>query len=304
MLGIEYKSLVELIRAFPDEHSCLEYLEVARWGDKVVSPFDHTSKVYKCKGHKFCCKNTGKYFNALTGTFLENTKVSLTKWMMAVWLLSAAKKGVSSYQLARDIGVTQKTAWFMLHRIRKCLADTETVLDGEVEMDETFVGGKNKNRHWNKKVKNCQGRAHLDKTPVLGMVERDGHLVAQVIPDTSQQSITPVVLQRVSRNATIFTDEWMGYDKLDKLYNRWFIDHSRGQYVDGDITTNRIEGFWGIFKRGIIGVYQMATRKHLQKYVDEFVWRYNTRLVTQGQRFSMFFANFDNRLRYKELVYA
>lgn len=304
MLGIEYKSLVELIRAFPDDESCLEYLEAARWGDKVVSPFDPTSKVYRCKGHKFYCKNTGKYFNALTGTFLENTKVSLTKWMMAVWLLSAAKKGVSSYQLARDIGVTQKTAWFILHRIRKCLADTETVLDGEVEMDETFVGGKNKNRHWNKKVKNCQGRAHLDKTPVFGMVERGGHLAAQVIPDTSQQSITPVVLQRVSRNATIFTDEWMGYDKLDKLYNRWFIDHSRGQYVDGNITTNRIEGFWGIFKRGIIGVYQMATRKHLQKYVDEFVWRYNTRLVTQGQRFSMFFANFDSRLRYKDLVYA
>lgn len=303
MMGKEYRSILEVQEAFQNRDDCLEYLTEARWRGNVVSPFDKTSKVYRCKGHRFYCKNTGKYFNALTGTFLENTKVPLTQWMVAVWLLSSCKKGISSYQLARTIGVTQKTAWFMLHRIRGCCADTTTVLEGEVEMDETFVGGKNKNRHRDKKVPLSQGRAHIDKTPVLGMVQRGGRLVAQVIPDTSQRSITPIVLQRVSRDAIVYTDEWQGYDKVDRLYRREFVDHSRKQYANGNVTTNRIEGFWGILKRGIIGVYQMASRKHLQRYVDEFVWRYNTRLVTQGRRFSMFFANFDRRLRYKDLCY-
>jgi transposase-like protein len=304
MIGKEYHSILEVQEAFRERDSCLEYLEEARWEGNVISPFDRTSKVYRCKRHRFYCKNTGKYFNALTGTFLENTKVSLTKWMIAVWLLSSCKKGISSYQLARTLGVTQKTAWFMLHRLRVCCADTETVLDGEVEMDETFVGGKNKNRHRDKKIPKSCGRAHIDKTPVLGMVQRGGKLVAQVIPDTSQRSITPIVLQRVNRSATVYTDEWQGYDKVDKLYHREFVDHGRKQYANGDVTTNRIEGFWGIFKRGIIGVYQMASRKHLQRYVDEFVWRYNTREATQSQRFSMFFANFDRRLRFKDLCYG
>lgn len=279
MIRIDYRSVLEIIRDFPDEQSCIEYLEETRWEGNPVSPFDPTSKVYKCKGNRYYYKNTGKYFNVRTGTLFDGTKIPLQKWFIAIWLLASHKKGVPSRQLARDIGVTQKTAWFMLHRIRGCYADLDTTLSGEVEMDETFVGGKNKNRHRDKKVPVCRGRAHIDKTPVLGMVERGGRIVAQVIPDTSQRSITPVVCQRVDRSATIYTDEWQGYDTIAKLYSRFFVDHSRGQYASGNVTTNRIEGFWGILKRGIIGVYQMTSRKHLQRYVDEFVWRYNLPLV-------------------------
>lgn len=303
MIRIDYRSVLEIIRDFPDEQSCIEYLEETRWEGNPVSPFDPTSKVYKCKGNRYYCKNTGKYFNVRTGTLFDGTKIPLQKWFIVIWLLASHKKGVPSRQLARDIGVTQKTAWFMLHRIRGCYADLDTTLSGEVEMDETFVGGKNKNRHRDKKVPVCRGRAHIDKTPVLGMVERGGRIVAQVIPDTSQRSITPVVCQRVDRSATVYTDEWQGYDTIAKLYSRFFVDHSRGQYVSGNVTTNRIEGFWGILKRGIIGVYQMTSRKHLQRYVDEFVWRYNHR-KHPSIGFYSFFCNIEHRTRYRELVYG
>lgn len=303
MIRIDYRSVLEIIRDFPDEQSCIEYLEETRWEGNPVSPFDPTSKVYKCKGNRYYCKNTGKYFNVRTGTLFDGTKIPLQKWFIAIWLLASHKKGVPSRQLARDIGVTQKTAWFMLHRIRGCYADLDTTLSGEVEMDETFVGGKNKNRHRDKKVPVCRGRAHIDKTPVLGMVERGGRIVAQVIPDTSQRSITPVVCQRVDRSATVYTDEWQGYDTIAKLYSRFFVDHSRGQYASGNVTTNRIEGFWGILKRGIIGVYQMTSRKHLQRYVDEFVWRYNLR-KRPSIGFYSFLCNIEHRIRYRELVYG
>ena len=152
-----FNSLFELLEAFPTEESCIKYLESLRWKEGIVSPFDPTSKVYICnKG--YLCKNTGKRFNVLTGTIFENTKLSLRKWFMAIWLILSNKKGISSMQLSRDIKVTQKTAWFVLQRIRVCLiCKNEGKLQNEVEADETFVGGKNKNRHWDKKVKACQG---------------------------------------------------------------------------------------------------------------------------------------------------
>lgn len=304
MKGQNYHSILELVRDFPDQASCIEYLERMRWDGEVISPFDETSKVYKCKGNRYLCKNTHKYFTVITNTIFESSKISLQKWFIAIWLLSSHKKGVSSRQLSRDIGVSQKTAWFMLHRIRACYSDEETVLDGEVEMDETFVGGKNKNRHKNKKVPKSTGRAHIDKTPVWGAIQRGGKLVAQVVSDTSQRSLTPVVLKRVSLNSIIYTDEWQGYDKIGRIMRRKFVDHGRGQYANGNVTTNRIEGFWGIFKRGVIGVYQMSSRKHLQRYVDEFVWRYNNREMEQGIRFNTFLCNTEHRLKYKELIYG
>jgi transposase-like protein len=243
MIGKRFKSVLEVIQAFPDENACIAYLEEMRWNETVISPFDKTSRIYKCKGHRYYCKNTGKYFNVKTNTLFDNTKVSLQKWFVAIWLMTSHKKGVPTRQLVKDIGVSLKTAWFMSHRIRNCfgISDTEPQLCGEVEMDETFVGGKNKNRHRDKKVPKSKGRAHIDKTPVLGMVERGGKLVACVIPDTSQRSITPIVLQRVNQDAVVYTDEWQGYDKIDELYHREFIDHGRGQYAIGNVTTNRIE---------------------------------------------------------------
>ena len=192
----------------------------------------------------------------------------------------------------------------MLQRIRNCFGtlDTEPLLTGEIEMDETFVGGKNRNRHWNKKVPKSQGRSFKDKTPVLGMVERGGKLRAFVIPSTSSKYITPIVMQNVDRNAIIYTDEWQGYDIVGQYYNREFIDHSSNQYANGNVTTNRIEGAWGILKRMFVGTYNKVSKHHLQKYVDEFVWRYNTRGLDNGLRFNLLLCNINHRLTYAQLV--
>lgn len=182
----------------------------------------------------------------------------------------------------------------MLHKIRNCYKDDDTELNGEVEIDETFVGGKNKNRLKDKKVPKCQGRAFIDKTPVLGMVERGGKLIAKVISDTNFKSISEVVYARVNKEATIYTDEWHAYDRIGTVYNRKFVDHGRGQYVNGNATTNRIEGFWGILKRGLIGVYQRVSRKHLQRYVDEYSWRYNARKMSPFSMFATFLCNMES----------
>src|SRR5215210_3554677 len=171
----QFKSILDLIAAFPDEQPCINHLERLRWNGNVISPFDATSKVYKCANNKYKCKNTGKYFNVRTATIFDNTKIPLQKWFMALYVFSSHKKGISSHQLARDITVTQKSAWFLLHRLRYAFEhpNFKAVMEDNVEVDEKFVGGKNKNRHSDKKVENSQGRSVKDKAPVLGMLERE-----------------------------------------------------------------------------------------------------------------------------------
>jgi transposase-like protein len=304
MVGKEFKSLIDIVKVFPTEQHCIDYLEKMRWNGFVVSPFDPTSKVYKCKNNKYRCKNTGKYFNVKTNTLYDNTKIELNKWFMAIWLVTSHKKGISSLQLSRDIDVTQKTAWFMLQRIRKCFgSENDGELNNEVEIDETYVGGKNKNRHAIKKVDHSQGRSTKDKTPILGMVERKGKVIARKIESTSSENITPEVVKTV-KNAMVYTDEWVGYKQVSKLYDHLFVKHNEGEYVNGRIHTNTIEGFWSILKRGIVGIYHFTSRKHLQKYVDEFVFRYNSRQCTEHERFDLFLQNMEHRLTYKQLIYG
>lgn len=268
-----FNTLFDLLQAFPTEQSCLEYYEKLRWSNGVVSSYDPTSTVYNYGNGKYHCKNTGLNFNIRTGTIFQDSKVSLQKWFLAIWLETSHKKGISSCQLSRDISVTQKTAWYMLHRIRECFyCENEHKLDGEVELDETFVGGKNSNRHANKKVKNAQGRSCKDKTPVLGMLERGGKVVCCVVKTTSQKHLTVPILKTVKYTATLFTDEWSGYNLVGKIRTRYIINHGQKQYVDGNAYTNNIEGFWSILKRGIIGIYHFTSRKHLQRYVNEFCY--------------------------------
>jgi transposase-like protein len=288
-----FSSLYDFQKVFSNEEACMQYLEGFKWENGVVSPFDATSKVYKLKRkHMYRCKNTGKNFNVKTGSIFHDTRIPLQKWFMAIWLSANHKKGISSCQLARDMGVTQKTAWRMLYKIRTLYQfENQHILDGEVELDETFIGGKNKNRHYGKKVKNSQGRSFKDKTPVLGMLQRGGKLVCRVVKNTSQECLTPLIRETVNPTAQLYTDEWIGYDAISGFYTRRIVDHSRKQYVNGEAHTNTIEGSWSHFKRSIIGIYHYVSRKYLQEYVYEFVFHYNTSKLLDRERFDLVFHN-------------
>ncbi|GAE62856.1 putative transposase [Chryseobacterium indologenes NBRC 14944] len=229
MFNTNIKSVFELTQTFSTEQDCIDYLEMLKWNKLPVSPFDEISKVYKCKNNQYKCKNTGKYFNVKTGTMFENSKVSLRKWFMAIWLVTSHKKGISSIQLGKDIGVRQATAWFMLQRIRACFGiENNNELEGIVECDETFIGGKNKNRHKDKKVPHSQGRSFKDKVPVMGMLQRDGKMNAYVVDDTKRKSIQPLICRYVNPEKTILiSDEWWAYKGLDKYYTHNVIDHSK-----------------------------------------------------------------------------
>jgi len=303
MFNKEVKSVLDLIKAFPTQQSCIDHLELLRWNGNVVSPFDETSKVYNCKGNKYKCKNTGKYFNIKTNTIFDNTKIDLQKWFLAIWLVTSHKKGISSLQLGRDLDITQKSAWFMLQRIRNCFGiDNDTQLDNEVEVDETYVGGKNKNRHTNKKFEGSQGRSAKDKTPVVGMVERKGKLTARVVENVKSNTLTREVIRNVKESARLYSDEWLGYKGVNRIYDHSVVKHNQGQYVNGRIHTNTIEGFWSLLKRGIFGIYHFTSKKHLQMYVDEFVFRYNSRKIGESERFNLLLQNIENRITYKELI--
>jgi transposase-like protein len=301
----QFKSILDLLTAFPDEQTCINHLENLRWNGNPVSPFDPTSKVYKCAGNKYKCKNTGKYFNVRTATIFDNTKVPLQKWFLALYVFSSHKKGISSHQLARDITVTQKTAWFLLHRLRYAFEhpNFQAMLSNEVEIDETFVGGKNKNRHADKKVENSQGRSYKDKTPVLGMIERDGNLITKVVPDTKQDTVEPIINTHVKKGANVYTDEWHAYNNLGENYNHQRVNHGAKEYVNFMASTNSIENFWSHLKRGIDGIYHWVSRDHLQSYVDEYTLRFNTRKFGTQERFDLVLSSVaGKRLTYNELT--
>lgn len=289
-------TLLTLSENFPDEESCIRYFEKMRWGDEVISPYDSNSKVYKCGNGKYKCKNTGRYFDVKTGTAFANTKLPMKAWFYAMMLFLSHKRGVSSCQLARDLGITQKTAWKMLHKIRQYMEmENSHTLSGEVEIDEAFVGGKNKNRHKDKKVEKCQGRSYKDKVPVFGILERGGNLFAKVVPNTQAKTLVPIVKKNVDVGSSVYTDGW-SYKGLEKKYTQMSVDHGKHFYGmilvtdDGEIieiTTNRIENAWSVFKRTIKGTYIHVSKKYLQRYVDEFVFRFNTRKISKYERIEL-----------------
>jgi transposase-like protein len=301
-----FKSILDLLKAFPDEQSCIDHLEYLRWDGNIVSPFDSESKVYKCKGNKYKCLNTNKYFNVRTGTIFEGSKIPLQQWILAIYLFSTNKKGISSYTLASELNLTQKTSWFLLSRIRYAM-EHETFLremEGVVQVDETFVGGKNKNRHKDKKVKNSQGRSFKDKTPVIGFLS-EGQVKCEVIADTSSDSISPSVINNVAKGSIIVTDEWRGYNNLNTEYHREIVSHERGSYLnENGFTTNGIEGFWSEFKKTLIGTYHnRQTKKHLKLYTNESVYRYNFREKTTSEKVNLLLQNTNGkRLTYQALI--
>lgn len=305
MIELEkFNTLMDLMGYFSNEQKCIEYLEKIRWNGNVISPFDPTSKVYKCS-NGYWCKNTNKTFNVKTKTIFENSKIPLRKWFVTIWIITSHKKGISSIQLSKDIGVTQKTGWFMLQRIRKCFeSQNNSTLHNDVEVDETYIGGRerNKARQGVSKITGTQGRSTKTKTPVIGMVERNGKLVSHIISDAKAVTLTTSIQKVVDRGSTIYTDEWKGYNMIGGLYNHMFVKHKECEFVKGRTFTNTIENFWGLLKRGLFGIYHNASRKHLQMYIDEFVFRYNTRKDDDNGRFDILLANTNYRLRYNELI--
>ncbi len=288
---LKFKSITDLLAVFPTEQTIINYLEKSRWNSNVISPYDPTSKVYFCpSNNQYKCKNTKKFFNVKTGTAFANTKLPLRKWFLVSYLFTSHKKGISSCQLAKDLNITQKSAWHLLDDLRDNIKQSNFINDmlkNLVEIDETFIGGKNKNRHWDKKVPNSQGRSWKDKVPVLGMLERNGKLVAQVVQNTRQETIEPIIKNHIKKGSNVFTDEWHAYKDLHKNFNHKITNHSIKQYVNGKATTNSIEGFWSHLKKGINGTYHWISKKHTQKYIDEFVLRFNTRKYGEQERFDL-----------------
>lgn len=301
----EFKSVFDLLQAFPTEQACIEHLEKLHWNGKPVSPFDKTSTVYKCAGNKYKCKNTGKYFNVKVGTIFEDTKIPLQKWFLALYTFSSHKKGISSHQLAKDIQVTQKSAWFMLHRLRYAFdhPNFKKVLENTVEVDETHIGGKAKNKHSNKKNRNAEGATLREQQPVIGMLERGSHVIAKVVENKNKETLLAVIDTHVTPNAEVMTDELVAYKDLSKKYNHNVVKHSAKEYVNGKAFTNTIENFWSHLKRGIEGIYHWVSKIHLQRYVDEFALRYNTRKFSTQGRFDLVLASIPGkRLTYKSLI--
>lgn len=300
------KSLFEFLNSHPTEQKCIDYLEKILWNNKPISPFDPTSKVYKCANNRYKCKNTNKYFTVRTNTIFRNSKIPLQKWLWSLYLFSSHKKGISSCQLSKDIGITQKSAWSLLQRSRYTFKNPifiKEMLKGSVEIDETYVGGKNKNRHWDKKVPKCQGRSWKDKTPVLIMEERGGNAIAQVVSDVKQKTLEPIIRKYVKEGSNVYTDEWHAYNDLSKQYNHEIVNHRKKQYVKGKARVALIENFNSHLKRGIQGTYHWVSKKHLSGYVDEFIFRRNTRKYGEQERFDLVLSSvMGKRLTYQQLT--
>jgi transposase-like protein len=301
----QFKTLQDVALYFSNEDRGRDFLEKMRWPDgRIICPVCGVRDAYRngdCKTYKCRDKDCKTNFSVTVGTIMEGTKLPLAKWFMAMYLISAHKKGISSCQLARDLGIGQKAAWFLNHRIRAMMADgSGSFLSGVVEIDETYHGGKHANMKKSKRKK--LNDAGIDnKVPVMGMVQRDGKAKLQVI---GKNSFKTVVHANVKREAIVITDSHLGYVGLDKDYaDHQSVNHSQLEFKRGIYYTNTVEGFFGLFKRSVIGIYHQISEKHLQRYCDEMTFRFNSRKDKDGDRFIDTFNNMQGRrLTYKQLI--
>ena len=267
-------TVTEFFRQFPTDDACLEHLWQARYGDEVECPkCGKVGKFYRLsKEPAYSCPRCGHHIHPMVGTPFEKSRTPLQKWFYAMYLFTTTRHGVSAKELQRQLGVTYKTAWRMGHEIRKYMAkvDGETPLGGAVEADETYVGGK---RSGGKR-----GRGAPNKTIVFGMLERDGDIMTQVVPNVQKRTLQPIITENVEPGSTVHTDELASYRGIDRAgYTHETVNHGLGEYVSGDSHVNGLEGFWARLKLSIRGTHVHVSRKHLLKYVKEFEYRYNMR---------------------------
>lgn len=309
------QTLIEAIRYFADPDVCLDFMVQMRWPNGVACPtcgsievrFISTRRIWECKS-----KHEKRQFSVKVGTIFEDSPIALDKWLASIWLIANAKNGVSSYELHRALGVTQKTAWFMLHRIRLAMqSDDFGMMGGVVEVDETFVGGRAKFMHKDKRASKIHGSARAGKTAVMGLLERhgpDGHsrVRAKIVKGTSRGDLIPVIQKNVATGSELITDAYMTYTKSFELdtYVHEVIDHAE-EYVRGKVHTNGIENFWSLLKRAIKGTYVSIEPFHLTRYVDEQVFRYNNRKTVDAGRFERVSGSVvGKRLTYQQLIGA
>lgn len=308
------------MRIFADQNTALMFMVSLRWPNGVCCPrcgservrFIQTRRVWECRED-----HNPDRFSVKTGTVMEESPLPLDKWAVAMWLEANAKNSISSYELHRAIGITQKSAWFMLHRIRFALqqGSMETKMRGVVEADETFIGGLAKNMHKKRREKRITGTGGKDKTIVMGLLERHSvkkserkttkrrsRVVAKVIPDRSRDTLHPIVEEHVEKNAALYTDSLGGYMGLSASYAHEFVDHIE-TYVRGAVHTNGMENFWALFKRCIKGTHVAVEPFHLEAYIDSEVFRFNQRGYTDGERFVQVAKAVEGkRLTYKSLI--
>jgi len=285
------ETLIEAVRYYADPDVCHAMMVKAKWPNgKPTCPECGDRKIGEIKSRRmFQCKECRRQFSAKVGTIFEDSPLPLDKWFVAVWLVANCKNGISSYELARAVGVTQPTAWFMLHRIRLAMETGTFRMDGPTEADTAYVGGKAENMHAKRRAKAIPGRGTAGKTPVHGVLKRTGEsgpsqVQAAVLGSEASASLLEEVRSRVRRGATVYTDEAPAYGMLCMTHVHQAVDHSR-EYAVGSIHVNGIENFWSLLKRTLRGTYVAVAPFHLGRYVAEQVFRFNNRKSTDGGRF-------------------
>ncbi len=309
------KTLQEAIQFFADFDNCREFMIAVRWPDgKIRCPVCGSEKIaYLVNARLYKCneEHPRQKFSLKVGTVFEDSPIPLEKWLPAVWLLATCKNGVSSYEISRALGVTQKTAWFMLHRIRLAMQSKSFMKLGgsgaAVEVDETFIGGKSRNMHRDRRIKIGVREHNYGKTVVMGLLERGGDVAAQIIPRRKAPIVQKIVRELVEPGSTVMTDDFNGYLGIAPEYEHQVVNHLE-QYVRGNVHTQGIENFWSLLKRSLGGTYVSVEPFHLFRYVDEQVFRYNNRAtkktpMTDADRFIMAMSQIvGRRLTYAEVT--